>query len=489
MAQAKVVRVDRQRAHRDAHRCLARRLILLDLDRHRPRRREQQAHHRLTLAPKGRRLKLVARGVTIEAEIERVGRGVKPVEVPLELKDAVMRIEPHRLDQVEHLAFPFHEGSLEQALGPFIAWLAVHDKPRSEPEPGASRPARPLQGADQHVEGSIAARLDPPHRPGVSPARLAFEPPQRLDRGDLGGPGDRSARKDRRQHIDRVEPVPETRANPADHLVKRRIRLDLEQLGHLDAPCLRHTRQIVAHQIDDHQIFRALLGIGRKRRHLGGIGHQVGVARRGALHRPGFDHAVADGEELFGRQRQDVALAIDDHPAPSGRRRAPQPRVQRQRIARHRDIAAKGQIGLIVIPREQMLAHFARRRFIGRALDPRARGPGERSVGRGEQVGEIRDVKSVVQAERHQRPVAVAHAGGQFGVECMPRFIGQPPRRMRAVGNAGADPFKRWEHRVSTMSDDCLARRAVQSRARPARARIVEQDPHRRCIALGRSGS
>ena len=319
--------------------------------------------------------------MAVEAEAERVGRSVQPVEVPLELGDAVLRVEPHRLDQVELLAFTVHEGSLEQALGPFIAWLAVHDKPRSEPQPRGRRPVPPFERANEDVERGIPARLDPAHRSRIGAARLGLELAQGLDRGDLGRPGDRPAREDRRQNVDRVEAIAEPRGDPADHLVERREALDREQLGHLDAARLRDPREVVAHQVDDHQILGALLGVCGQRRRFGGIGGGLGPSRRGALHRLGLDHALADGEELLGRQRQDRALVVDDHPAPACPRRAPQPRVERQRVARHRDVAAEGQIGLVIIPREQLLAHLPHGSFIGRALDPRARGRGECAIG------------------------------------------------------------------------------------------------------------
>ena len=53
------------------------------------------------------------------------------VEVAAELQYPLMWAKAHCLDQVEGLAFTLHEDSLEFAFGPFIAWHAVHDKPRT----------------------------------------------------------------------------------------------------------------------------------------------------------------------------------------------------------------------------------------------------------------------------------------------------------------------------------------------------------------------
>ena len=164
----------------------------------------------------------------------------KPAQMAVEFGDPVMRVEPHRLDQVEVLALPSHEIPLQQALGPFIACHAIDDKPRSQAKPRALGPLWPFESPDQDIERrvaglAVAMRLDPPHRPGISPARLGLEQAQRLDRGDLGRAGDRPAWKDRPQHLDRVDPVAERRGDPADHLVKRRKMLDREQVGHRDA--------------------------------------------------------------------------------------------------------------------------------------------------------------------------------------------------------------------------------------------------------------
>ena len=259
--------------------------------------------------------------------------------------------------------------------------------------------------------------------------------------------------------------------------------------GTATLPRLGNPRQVVAHQIDDHQIFGALLGVRRQLCLLGGVGGGIGAARRGALHRLGLDSAVADREELLGRQREDRPLVVDDHSAPPRPRRAPQPRVQRQRIARHRHIAAKGQIGLVIIPREQMLAHLLHRRLIDRALDPRARGGGEGAVGRGQQRGKIRGLEPVVEPERQQRPVTASKAVGQRGIERMTRLIGQPPRGMRPARHRRADALERRHDLLDPPRDDDRARRAIQSRRRAAGARIVEQDPHRRRIALPPSRS
>ena len=187
-----------------------------------------------------------------------------------------------------------------------------------------------------------------------------------------------------------------------------------------------------------------------------------------------------------GDSDSDRALVIGDHPAPPRARRAPQPRVKRQRIARHRDVAAEGQIGLVIIPREQMLAHLGHRRFISGALDPRARVPAYAPSGEGSRRSRSGVSNPSYSPNDSNGPSPGAQLAAELGIERMPRFIGQPARGMRPRRDRGAHLLERGHDLVDPPRDDHRARRAVQSRAGPAGPRIVEQDPHRRCIALGR---
>ena len=67
--------------------------------------------------------------MAVELEVEVRSRIAHPVEMPLQLDNTFARIEPHRLDQIKLLGVAPHEIPLQQALGPFIAWDAVDDKP------------------------------------------------------------------------------------------------------------------------------------------------------------------------------------------------------------------------------------------------------------------------------------------------------------------------------------------------------------------------
>src|SRR3546814_11881855 len=77
----------------------------------------------------------------------------------------------------------------------------------------------------------------------------------------------------------------------------------------------------------------------------------LAVARRGALHRPRRDPAIAYSKEQLGRGGENPSLAGVDHRAPARPRRAAQLGVKRQRIAFRRHMAVKGEIGLIDVAR------------------------------------------------------------------------------------------------------------------------------------------
>ena len=315
-----------------------------------------------------------------------------------------MRIEPHGFDQVSVRYGSGHEIPLDQAFGPFIAANAVRDKPRSEPELRQVGLSANLQRPDQHVERGIARpdrarRLDPSHHPGIGPASFRLELRQRLDRRELRRPGDRSAREDRLQHINRAYPLAQRRRDSRYHLVKRRKALDHEQIGHRDRTGFRHSRQIVAKQIDDHQIFRALFGVALQSRDRDKVGGIVRAPRRRSLHRPGLDRAFADGEELLGRKRQQPAAGMTQYSAPPRRRLRAQSGVDRKGITRHRHVAAKGQIHLIKIAREKMLANLVGGGQIIAALDPRFgfADPASRRIG--QPSGRIDGLKPVEQPE------------------------------------------------------------------------------------------
>ncbi|MNF83630.1 hypothetical protein D3C84_659550 [compost metagenome] len=83
-----------------------------------------------------------------------------------------------------------------------------------------------------------------------------------------------------------------------------RIAFQAEQLRHPDRTGAAGAPKIVAQQVDDHQVFRAILGAGQEfggvRRVFGGC--EASGAR--AFDRAGFNVTLADFDEALRRQTQ-----------------------------------------------------------------------------------------------------------------------------------------------------------------------------------------
>ncbi len=93
--------------------------------------------------------------------------------------------------------------------------------------------------------------------------------------------------------------------------MQRGIGLDLVQLIDAHTSDFRNASEIVAQQIDDHQILGAVLAAGGKTFARLFIARRIRAARRGALHRPRRQPPIRRQiEEQFRRQAEDVALAV-----------------------------------------------------------------------------------------------------------------------------------------------------------------------------------
>ena len=131
-----------------------------------------------------------------------------------------------------------------------------------------------------------------PDGPAVDAARLRLETRDQLHRADLGGADDRTRRKDAPQQPGHADVRFERRANAGRHLVQGLERLHSEKVGDADAADLGDAADVVAHQVDDHQIFRALLHVGRELPPRLRIGFDRTGTRRGAFHGPRRDDAA-----------------------------------------------------------------------------------------------------------------------------------------------------------------------------------------------------
>ena len=78
------------------------------------------------------------------------------------------------------------------------------------------------------------------------------------------------------------------------------VAFDRKKIGHRNRTGDRDSRQIVAQQINNHQIFGTLFGVVRQAMRKGCVFRHIAAARRGALHRFGGDLASLQRKEKFG---------------------------------------------------------------------------------------------------------------------------------------------------------------------------------------------
>ncbi len=237
--------------------------------------------------------------MAIEGEAQRLNRSLHPREMTLELDEAVVRIEQHRLDEIERRAGGRHEAPLGEAFAPFSRGLRIGDHARTEADAPTAR-ALHHQRADGDVEGRVPWGVDPADRARVEPTRARLDLGGDLHRAQLGSAGDRSAGEGRLQHAYRIAAGDELGGDGGGHLVDGGIGLDLEQGRHGHAARHCDPRQVVADQIDDHEIFGALLGISREFLRRRRVGHRIGAACRRPLHRPRLDPPAVEAEEHLG---------------------------------------------------------------------------------------------------------------------------------------------------------------------------------------------
>ncbi len=117
----------------------------------------------------------------------------------------------------------------------------------------------------------------------------------------LGCTGDRATGKQRAQNLCKAQVIAQFGLDGRGHLPDAAIRVDREQRGHRDRARRRDTPDIVAQQVDDHQVLGAILWIGCEcLAHLrveSGIGHTGGRP----LHRLRVQRARFVAQKKFGR--------------------------------------------------------------------------------------------------------------------------------------------------------------------------------------------
>lgn len=147
-----------------------------------------------------------------------------------------------------------------------------------------------------------------PSAPQYAPARRVLEFRDQRHGGQLRGAGDRPAGEQRLEHLHQADVVAGTALHGRGQLPERRIRLGPQQVADLDAPRIAHAREVVAQQVHDHHVLRAVLLARAQRLPGGAVLLWAPPPRCGALHRRGAQPVALPGDERF-RARTDHGVA------------------------------------------------------------------------------------------------------------------------------------------------------------------------------------
>ncbi len=188
------------------------------------------------------------------------------------------------------------------------------------------------------------------------------------------------------------------------------IGFDLEQFGHMDRAWQGHAADIVAQQIDDHQILSPVLFVAGQEVSATGILGHIFAAGLGPLHRSGLDApGFICAKEQFGRAAEQVgqSLLLNQRAVANGLT-AGQGRVKRRAVPFDRQIDWEGQIGLINVPGPDGVMHGLKRPTVSRLIPTRLElGNAARRF------GQITLIRRVVDAEAQQRQCPIFWQTGQ----------------------------------------------------------------------------
>lgn len=235
-------------------------------------------------------------------------------------------------------------------------------------------------------------------------------------------------------------------------MVDRGVGFEPAQDRHPHAVRLADAREIVAQQIDDHDVLGPLLGVGLEGFAEARIGLRVGDPADRPLDRPGLDRPSVQLQEALGAAGGDVQ-ALEGEIGPEGRRvGGAQAPVEGERIEarRQRRLEALGDVGLIDVAGPDVVAHPLHRRLVGGAGEVRA--PGQRPLRR-----------------RFGAGTRLRQQGGELRQPLPgPGLAGGGLRLGKARGEeaAAAGAVIDAQHRVVEVDDDIVAEARPPSRGR-----------------------
>src|ERR1700722_7743061 len=158
-------------------------------------------------------------------------------------------------------------------LGPcfskFTSRLGVSNDSRARAE--LNLPAHQGHGADEDVEIHRAIAVEVAKRAGVGATPYSFELCNDLHTTKLRHPGDRTAGKHRAQRLYRCHVGSQYPTHVGNDVMHVSIGLDRHELIYPNSARLTHATQIVALEVNEHDVLRPLLRVLDQRRHLSDV--------------------------------------------------------------------------------------------------------------------------------------------------------------------------------------------------------------------------
>src|SRR5690606_15408750 len=209
--------------------------------------------------------------------------------------------------------------------------------------------AAPDERTDRDVQVEIAVEADVADRPAIDASPLRLELLDDLNRSHLGRTGDRAAGKRAANDIERMTVRTQSSDDRADQVMHIREALDIVELRDLDGPGHADFAEIVAQEIDDHDVLCAILLARAKLLGERDVALPIRRARPGALDRLRLDATARDLQEALRRRRQHVELRQPEIRRERRGAQAPEREIGRPRMPADVCLEAPRQVDLIAV--------------------------------------------------------------------------------------------------------------------------------------------
>ena len=239
-------------------------------------------------------------------------------------------------------------------------------------------------------------------------------------------------------------------------------------------------RQVVAHQIKDHQVLGPLLGVEGEGPGRSAVALRILAPRRRTLHRADGQTVARPRHEQLRRDGEDAEPLDADQGAVRDGLARPHRRVEGERVAGIVEVRRKGQVRLIDVPRRDQALGPRHSLRIGRGVEGggetlqrlRGRETGERLI---EGVG-VQPLHVVEQAEPDQRRPCGPEPGRQPVFERKAELVAEQPGGMGAVLQRRIEGAKDAFHLIGRAGAQRLTRGAVESGDGLSAQAVFEQD-------------